>query len=87
MTPQNSAQKDFLPSSPKKWRDELRITTGDIIKAKKEGKKVIIEAVHTNPAPYRLYMDAEIDTFLTEDTLPNTLANKVQKHITTFSTK
>jgi len=91
---QNNQQEEWLKvlgkgmvTLPKKWRDELRITTGDIIKAKKEGKKVIIEAIYTNLAPYRVYTDKEIDMFIQEDILPKALTKKAQKHITTFSTQ
>lgn len=62
---------------PKKWRDELGIENGDMVKAKKEGNKVIIEPRDTQNAPYRIYTDAEIDEFLKEDVLPADLARKV----------
>ena len=54
---------------PKKWRDELGITSGDIVKAKKEGNKVIIESQKSKVrlAPYRIYSDKEIDEFVKED--------------------
>lgn len=52
---------------PKKWREDLGIVTGDVIKAKKEGDKVIIEAPQNRRVPYRIYTDAEIDQFLKED--------------------
>ena len=74
---------------PKSWRDELGITEGDIIKAKKEGKRLIIEP-QSSPlrneasqlAPYRVYSDEEIDEFLKEDRLPASLAAKIRKDIT-----
>ena len=28
---------------PKKWRDDMGIENGDVVKAKKEGNKVVIE--------------------------------------------
>ncbi len=62
---------------PKKWRDELGIESGDIVKAKKEGDRVVIEPQDTQSAPYRIYTDAEIDEFLKEDMLPSDLARKV----------
>ncbi len=52
---------------PKKWRDELGISNGDIVKAKKEGNKVVIEAQKTKLAPYRVYSDREIENFLKDD--------------------
>lgn len=63
---------------PKKWREELGIETGDIVKAKKEGKRVVIEAPKQSIAPYRVYNDDEIDEFLKEDELPANFAKKVQ---------
>ena len=65
---------------PKKWRDELGIENGDVVKAKKEGSKVIIEAKESKKAPYRVYTDAEIDAFLEEDTLPEAFLKKVEAH-------
>src|SRR5258706_10140475 len=70
---------------PKKWREELHIEPGDIIKAKKEGNKVVIEAVRNRTAPYRVYTDSEIDAFLREDALPKDLARKVDTHIAKLS--
>jgi len=52
---------------PKKWRDELGISSGDIVKAKKEGNKVVIEPQKSKLAPYRVYSDKEIDEFLKDD--------------------
>ena len=53
---------------PKKWREDMGVATGDVIKAKKEGNKVVIEAQQTESAPYRIYNDAEINEFLRTDT-------------------
>lgn len=66
---------------PKKWRDSLGIEKGDIVKAKKEGNKVVIETQQTNTAPYRIYTDSEIEQFLKEDKLPKDLAKKVQNKL------
>lgn len=54
---------------PKKWRDEMGISSGDIVKAKKEGNRVVIEP-QKRKVPYRVYNDREIDQFLKEDKLP-----------------
>lgn len=70
---------------PKKWRDDLGITTGDVIKAKKEGTKVVIEALQSKRVPYRIYTDAEIDQFLKEDRLPKRLAKKVKDNLVALS--
>ena len=48
---------------PKKWRDELGIESGNMVKAKKEGDKVIIQAQKSASVPYRVYSDAEIEEF------------------------
>lgn len=65
---------------PKQWRDELGIKTGDVIKAKKEGTKIIIES--TLPAaPYRIYTASEIDKFVKDDTISPALTKKVKAYI------
>lgn len=69
---------------PKQWRNELGIEEGDVVKAKKEGDKVIIETQVTS-VPYRVYSDVEIRKFLREDKLPRTLAKKVKKHLASFN--
>lgn len=68
---------------PKRWRDEMGIENGDVVKAKKQGNKVIIEVQPQTfvTAPYRVFSDAEIDEFLEEDKLPEDLAIKVQKKL------
>lgn len=58
---------------PKKWREEMGLAEGDIVKAKKEGNKVIIVPQRGELAPYRVYTDEEVNEFLKEDTLPKTL--------------
>ncbi|EKD65086.1 MAG: hypothetical protein ACD_50C00196G0003 [uncultured bacterium] len=64
---------------PKKWREALGITTGDIVRAKKEGDKVVIEAQKDSNVPYRIYTDTEIEEFLKEDKLPKNLTKKLKK--------
>ena len=64
---------------PKKWRDELGISSGDIVKAKKDGNRVVIEPQKYRVAPYRVYSDSEIDEFVKEDKLPESLAKKLAK--------
>lgn len=70
---------------PKKWRDDMGVSTGDVIKARKEGTKVVIEAQQTRTVPYRLYSDSEIDQFLKEDKLPKNLAKKVKDNLMSLS--
>lgn len=62
---------------PKQWREDLGIKSGDVVKAKKEGNRVVIEPQRTKRVPYRIYSKAEIDEFLKEDALPDPLAKKV----------
>lgn len=71
---------------PKKWREELGVAAGDIIKAKKEGTKVVIETQQAQTVPYRLYTDAEINDFLNEDKLPKKLSRKVKSHLSSLLT-
>ena len=70
---------------PKKWREAMNVTTGDVIKAKKEGAKVIIEASQSQTVPYRIYSDYEIDEFLKQDKLPKRLAKKVKDNLKSLS--
>ena len=63
---------------PKRWRNEAGLETGDVVKAKKEGSKVVIELKErSKQVPYRIYTDAELKQFLEEDNLPKDLAKKV----------
>ncbi|GEM_PF-1360877 len=66
---------------PKKWRDELGIANGDIVKAKKEGNRVVIEAAKSKSVPYRVYTKEEISEFLKEDKLPKNLTEKIQQNL------
>ena len=69
---------------PKIWRDESGLQAGDIVKAKKEGSKVVLEIKEpSKQVPYRIYSDAEIDKFLEEDKLPKDLAAKVDNFLST----
>lgn len=52
---------------PKKWRDDLGISEGDIIKATKNGGKVVLSSPKARAVPYRVYTDEEIKTFLKDD--------------------
>ena len=72
---------------PKQWREELGFKEGDIVKARKEGKKVVIEPQQGSLAPYRVYSSAEIEEFLKEDNIPQALAEKVEKDLSTQSSK
>lgn len=68
---------------PKKWREEMGLEEGDVIKAKKEGNKVVIET-QEEKVPYRVFTDKEIEGWLQEDKLPKALAKKVDKKLTSL---
>lgn len=70
---------------PKRWRDDLGIEEGAVVKAKKEGNKVVIETRQDDSVPYRVYTDTEIDEFLKEDQLPEAFTKKVRKHLASSS--
>jgi AbrB family looped-hinge helix DNA binding protein len=53
---------------PKKWREELNMTEGTIIKATKTKDSIVIE-FPDKPAPYRMYTSDELESFLIEDRL------------------
>ena len=54
---------------PKKWRDDLGIAEGDIIKATKNGKNVVLTSPKARTVPYRIYTDEEIKAFIHDDQL------------------
>ncbi|KKQ66443.1 MAG: hypothetical protein US86_C0005G0054 [Candidatus Daviesbacteria bacterium GW2011_GWA2_38_24] len=66
---------------PKRWREEMGLEEGDIVKARKEGNKVVIETPQKQNAPYRIFSDTEIEEFLEEDKLSESFAQKVRKHL------
>lgn len=83
-----SSQQEYLRilgkgmvTIPKEWREEMGLQEGDIVKAKKEGNKVVIETPKSKNAPYRIFTNAEIDEFLKEDKLPYSLTQKIRKDL------
>ncbi|MDO8498289.1 MAG: AbrB/MazE/SpoVT family DNA-binding domain-containing protein [bacterium] len=62
---------------PKAWREELGLEEGEVVRAKKEGNKVILEA--QNPAPYRIFSDKEIKDWLETDKLPSGLKRELDR--------
>ena len=72
---------------PKKWREDMNVTTGDVVKARKEGFKVVIAATQGRAVPYRVYSDLEIDEFLRQDKLSKHLAKRVKENLTSLSDK
>ena len=72
---------------PKRWREEMGIDQGDVVKAKKEGNTVIIEATKNQKVPYRVYTKLEINEFLKDDVLPENLSQKIQRHLSSLSSK
>lgn len=69
---------------PKKWREELGLEEGDIVKAKKMGNRVVIESSES-VVPYRTFSDQEIDEWLKADKLPRTLAKKIDQKLKSFN--
>lgn len=63
---------------PKKWRDDLGISKGNMLKAKKQGNSVVLEPTSAR-VPYRIYTDEEIDEFLRLDRLETTQMKKDAK--------
>ena len=70
---------------PKKWRDEMGLQEGDVIKAKKEGDKIVLESSQAQNAPYRVFSSTEIDEFLKEDELPEPIFNTAREDLTQSS--
>ncbi|MBI2326979.1 AbrB/MazE/SpoVT family DNA-binding domain-containing protein [Candidatus Curtissbacteria bacterium] len=70
---------------PKKWRQDLGMIMGDVVKAKKEGSKITIEPQKSSSVPYRIYSDAEIDQFIKEDKLEKRLAKKIKNDLSRLS--
>lgn len=70
---------------PKKWRDEMGLAEGDVVKAKKKGNTVVLETPQGQSAPYRILSASEIDDFLREDEIPDVLTNKVRNNLTSSS--
>jgi bifunctional DNA-binding transcriptional regulator/antitoxin component of YhaV-PrlF toxin-antitoxin module len=75
----------FAAITPKKWRDELGIEDGSLVKARKEGNKLIIKVQPRKLASYRVYSDAEIDEFLKDDELSEALFQKIQNKLSELS--
>lgn len=63
---------------PKAWRDDLGFREGQMIKAKKIDKQIVIEPVE-KPAPYRVYSQSELKQFLKDDILPKKLSQKINR--------
>lgn len=53
---------------PKKWRTELNINIGSLVRARKDGDSLIIEPFE-KPAPYRVYSQSELENFISDDLL------------------
>jgi AbrB family looped-hinge helix DNA binding protein len=63
---------------PKPWRDEFGFNQGDRIKAKKTTRGILIEPMKI-PAPYRIYTQREVNSFIKSDRLPKNLKAKLLK--------
>lgn len=55
-----------LITIPKSWRDDLNLKRGNLVRAKKLARTIILEPLPT-PAPYRLYSQKELERFLKDD--------------------
>lgn len=64
-----------LVTLPKNWREELKISEGSLVKAKKVANKIIIEPLESS-VPYRLYSRQELNQFLKDDVLRKKLKRK-----------
>lgn len=53
---------------PKSWREEYGLKEGNIVKAKKTSKGIIIEP-QEKKVPYRIYSKQELNRFIKEDQL------------------
>ncbi|MBI3384994.1 AbrB/MazE/SpoVT family DNA-binding domain-containing protein [Candidatus Gottesmanbacteria bacterium] len=60
--------KKGMVTIPKAWRLEFGFEEGEMIRAKKLSDKIVIES-RGKPAPYRIYTQEELKTFLKNDRL------------------
>lgn len=65
---------------PKNWREELGLWPGELIKAQKKGRSIVLQPKEAD-VPYRLYSDQEIAQFIKDDSLPKTLAKRLSKRL------
>ncbi|MCJ7739915.1 AbrB/MazE/SpoVT family DNA-binding domain-containing protein [Candidatus Microgenomates bacterium] len=63
---------------PKSWRDEFGFKEGEMIKARKLADKIIIDPV-SGPVPYRIYSSTELQQFINDDKLPESLRKKIDR--------
>lgn len=85
----NSASEEWLRildkgmvTIPKTWREELGLSKGEIVRARKQGNSVIIES-QQEQVPYRVYSSQEITRFVKDDRLPRDLKKKVDQKLKT----
>jgi len=65
---------------PKNWREELGLWPGELVKAQKKGNNIVLRPKEAN-VPYRLYSDQEIAQFVKEDSLPKTIARRLNQRL------
>lgn len=63
---------------PKIWREELGIKEGEVVLARKEKSKIIIEPLREREIPYRVYSQKELEQFLKDDELSSELSKKIK---------
>ncbi len=69
-----------LITIPKNWREEMGMEPGKVVRARRDGNKVIIEP-QVKYAPIRTFTDAQIDQWLKDDKLSPVFAKKVDAKI------
>lgn len=53
---------------PKPWRDALKVKQGDVLRAEKQGDRIVLSPMQKN-APYRVYSKKELELMLQDDRL------------------
>ncbi len=68
-----------LITIPKKWRENLGIKPGEIIKAEKKDNQIVLKPRKIS-APYRIYSQKELNEFVVKDQLPKDLKKKLDNN-------
>lgn len=65
---------------PKGWREEFDLKKGEMLRAKKEKERIILQPAQ-KAVPYRIYTQTKLKEFLKEDRLLDVLAEKIEKRL------
>ncbi len=66
---------------PKEFREQLGLEEGDVAKAKVVGNTLVIQSRKAAEyADYRIYTKEQIDEFVKEDQLPESLASQTKNY-------